>query len=230
MKRDLATIGRELQAAVKHDTKNALKIGRLLVEAKNKCDHGTWLAWLRENGSVSVRSAQEYMAAAEFAAKYATVAHLKISRRAIYLLASGDYPTVVICKALKEAETRWINQDDVRTIIHREVTLPERRAAPKVVEQILDGPLPELPETETTIPVKLTSAPVPVGYVAAPRKPPDELLNEMSKQAVALLSSPNVVAKPPQRWVGLVDPEQLRRARELLAAIEQAGGKKADAA
>lgn len=46
-----------LRAGLEH----ALRAGALLLEAKARCDHGTWGAWLRENCEVSERTAQAYM-------------------------------------------------------------------------------------------------------------------------------------------------------------------------
>jgi hypothetical protein len=45
---------------------HALSAGRLLLEAKSQCSHGSWLPWLEENvPDVTVRQAQKYMRLAE---------------------------------------------------------------------------------------------------------------------------------------------------------------------
>ena len=65
---------------------DVINIGNLLLEAKEQLKHGEWLPWLKANFGSSIRSAQNYMAAARFAAKYATVAHLRLRPTALYLL------------------------------------------------------------------------------------------------------------------------------------------------
>src|SRR5262245_26802968 len=40
---------------------HALEVGRLLTEAKATARHGAWLPWLRDNCTMSERSAQAYM-------------------------------------------------------------------------------------------------------------------------------------------------------------------------
>ena len=40
---------------------HAIKAGELLIEAKARCPHGNWQAWLEENFEGSVRTAQAYM-------------------------------------------------------------------------------------------------------------------------------------------------------------------------
>jgi hypothetical protein len=68
------------RAAFEH----AINCGRLLLEAKAKAPHGTWLPWLREHTAVSERTAQRWMRFAENAeallAKSATVADLAFAK------------------------------------------------------------------------------------------------------------------------------------------------------
>lgn len=49
--------GLALRASVEH----ALKVGKLLAEAKSLCAHGTWSRWLTENCTMSEVTAQRYM-------------------------------------------------------------------------------------------------------------------------------------------------------------------------
>ena len=52
---------RQLQSGLQH----ALKAGRLLIEAKKLCPHGTWLPWLEENFEGKDRTARAYMQVAQ---------------------------------------------------------------------------------------------------------------------------------------------------------------------
>jgi hypothetical protein len=49
------------EEAVTHTLQHALNAGELLIEAKSRCSHGTWQAWLDANFDGSVRTAQAYM-------------------------------------------------------------------------------------------------------------------------------------------------------------------------
>jgi Protein of unknown function (DUF3102) len=69
----------------KADRQNIFTIGKLLREAKAHFPHGKWLPYLRSI-DWSQRTAQFYMAIAELADKYATVAHLNAASSALYQL------------------------------------------------------------------------------------------------------------------------------------------------
>jgi hypothetical protein len=89
--RALDVIADELHTALKRETADILAIGNLLVEAKAKVEHGQWLPWLRQEFLMTDRSAQNYMKAAEFAAKNEIVADLRLSPSALYLLSGDSY-------------------------------------------------------------------------------------------------------------------------------------------
>ena len=89
--RTLAVIADELHAALKRETADILTIGTLLVEAKAQVGHGKWLSWLKQEFSMSERSAQKYMKAAEFAAKNELSADLDLSPSALYLLSEDSH-------------------------------------------------------------------------------------------------------------------------------------------
>ncbi|MGD0533506.1 MAG: DUF3102 domain-containing protein, partial [Methyloceanibacter sp.] len=77
--------------ALKRETADILTIGTLLVEAKAQVKHGEWLPWLKQEFSMSERSAQNYMKAAQFVDKNEIVADLKLSPSALYLLSGDSY-------------------------------------------------------------------------------------------------------------------------------------------
>jgi len=121
--RPLAKIEADLEAAFRREAKGPIEIGGLLIEAKEQLDaHGKWLPWLVAKFPHSVRTAQDYMSAARFAAKYAMIAHLKITAGGLYALARIDsrdsYPNgaEIIKTALQEAESTWIGSDRVDDI------------------------------------------------------------------------------------------------------------------
>jgi hypothetical protein len=84
--RTIEVITGELHTALKRETADILTIGGLLAEAKKQIPHGEWLPWLKSEVSMSERSAQKYMKAADFAAKYELGADLDLSPSALFLL------------------------------------------------------------------------------------------------------------------------------------------------
>ena len=120
--RTLVNVQQELSDALQRKTRDMLKIGSLLNEAKTLVEHGEWLPWLRRHTALPARTAQQYMAAAAWAdAKNATVAYLDLdylSPGAIYALASGRYTDETVEQVLAAAATRQrhIGEADVREI------------------------------------------------------------------------------------------------------------------
>jgi hypothetical protein len=82
-----------LRAGIEH----ARIVGQLLLQAKEKCSHGQWLPWLRENVQFSERTAQGYMRVAkkwpELEAKAQRVALLPY-REALSVLAEAQSPAL----------------------------------------------------------------------------------------------------------------------------------------
>jgi hypothetical protein len=166
--RDLKVITKDLHIALKREAANFIAIGGLLVEAQDQLDHGAWLPWLDENFGASVSTAENYMAAARFVAKFPTVANFKLRPTALYLLGRGldqfrQFDDEVIEAVFSEAKTKWVTEDRVRfiwaslqprqprkTLDEIEAEMAAEEAAQKAetqaeVDGILDGPPPDLP-------------------------------------------------------------------------------------
>ena len=89
--RALLKIETDLEGEFKREAASPIRIGRLLIKAKELLtEHGEWLTWLGANFPQARRTAQNYMAAGKFADKYATGAHLKLAPGALYELARID--------------------------------------------------------------------------------------------------------------------------------------------
>jgi hypothetical protein len=123
--RTLQVIVDELHSALGREVADVIKIGELLVEAKDQAGHGEWLPLLGKL-SMSPRTAQRYMKAYEFVgAKNVTVAHLKLSRTALYRLSEDehwkdDYAREAATDAvLNEAATQWVGDERAIEIIER---------------------------------------------------------------------------------------------------------------
>ena len=84
---------RQVVATVNKGIKHALEAGRLLIEAKAQCPHGTWGNWLDDHFDGSNRSARVYIQVArkwpEIESKMADSANLGIDG-SVKLLAGGD--------------------------------------------------------------------------------------------------------------------------------------------
>lgn len=82
---------RQCTAAVNAGLQHALEAGRLLIEAKKLCPHGTWGQWLADNFEGSTRTAQVYIRVAkarpELEAKAQRSADLSLDK-ALKLLAA----------------------------------------------------------------------------------------------------------------------------------------------
>jgi hypothetical protein len=211
-KRDLSVIEAELHTALKSEIANKIKVGGLLVEAKEAVRHGEWLPWLERNFALSERSAQHYMVAFKFAAKYECGADLKLRLNAIYELEKSDEETVGA--VLQLAKTEWLNgevvarvaeafrrsknaafeneeceaerrsEEQVEAIVaaQAEATIKQEAEARAEAETILDAAPPELP---------LTAA-------RAPRLR-DEFLTSAFQRAIKMLK--DMMTKPAAKFV-----------------------------
>ena len=110
----------------------------MLIEARGAVDHGDWLPWLEANFGSSERTAQNSMNAAHFAAKYETVADLKLRPSALYLLGSSKldgelFSPTAIEAILAAAETEWV--DDQRAYDIAYSVLPDPDPEPEKAEE-----------------------------------------------------------------------------------------------
>lgn len=78
--------------------------------------HGEWLPWLKNEFSMSERSAQKYVKAAAYAAKYELGADLKLSPAALFLLSRYDEREIAdaVTEAAKE---NHVGCDQVKKIV-----------------------------------------------------------------------------------------------------------------
>jgi hypothetical protein len=114
--RTIDVIADELQVALKRETADILTIGGLLAEAKEQVPHGEWLPWLKNEFSMSERSAQKYVKAAAYAAKYELGADLKLNPAALFLLSRYDQREIAdaVTEAAKETH---VGCDQVKKIV-----------------------------------------------------------------------------------------------------------------
>ena len=124
--RTIDVITGELHVVLKRDTANILTIGGLLAEAKGKMQHGEWLPWLKKELSMSERSAQKYVKAADFAAKYELSADLSLSPSVLFLISRYDQREIAEA-VIKAARDKHLGYDHAKEIIDK--TLAELEVA-----------------------------------------------------------------------------------------------------
>ena len=139
--RTVAIIAEELHTALKRETDDIIAIGGLLTEAKAQVKHGEWLPWLKREFSMSERSAQNYMKAAEFADKNEIVADLKLSPLALYLLSGDSYSEdeygrrEAIDAVVKVASEERVGYDRAKEIIDR--TCARKKARDEAIAEAM---------------------------------------------------------------------------------------------
>jgi hypothetical protein len=119
-KRDLAVIAGDIHAL---QSRSIFDIGKLLIEARDACEHGEWGDWLDREFDWSADTADNYMAAARLADKFRTVRNLKVPMRTIYELGrDDDIPAAdllaIIAALAKASKAKQINASRADDVIN----------------------------------------------------------------------------------------------------------------
>jgi hypothetical protein len=145
--RELSAIVNDLKTELRAESESILNAGRLHIEAKEQIKHGEWLRWLEREFDLSDRTAQNYMRAARFWLKYATVSDLvvlwgaaeNLSPSALYAISEEMplYTPEAIAAILKEAEGKRIDEDGAWEIADslrpEEELLPDAELEPELL-------------------------------------------------------------------------------------------------
>ena len=118
LNRTIDDITGELHVALRRETGDILTVGSLLAEAKDKIPHGEWLPWLKNEFSMSERSAQQYVKAANYAAKYELGADLKLSPSALFLISRYDRPEMAEA-VIKASNEKHLGREQAKAIIDK---------------------------------------------------------------------------------------------------------------
>src|SRR6516162_9372469 len=119
--RTLADIGADLQSKLRASVRCVWEIGALLLEAKEKAQHGEWLHWLDAQGIYSASTAENYMNAARYVAKFPNFGNLKIKRTALYRLIEREDDIQLREEVFAAAQNHWVSRDDVDAIADRQL-------------------------------------------------------------------------------------------------------------
>jgi hypothetical protein len=200
--RTLVQIAAEIRKRAE-STADIIAIGGLLREAKKQLPKDqSWLEWLAKEFDFAARTAENYMRAHGLASTFAMVANVaetRLTPTALYWLASADLGKKEIEKILRKAKTQRITGADLERSAYlkkRDEEAAIRYGDSKEIEDILDGPPPELPPQEPA-----PSQPLPASDA-------DDLLDDFNR-AVDILK--HASSKPTARFAQMhCSPDDLR--------------------
>jgi hypothetical protein len=114
----LAEIATQIKALEKRTIANVVEIGRLLHEASEKCEHGTYREWLKTEFSWSHDTARNYRSVYNLAqkTKISSFAKFDVSISALYLIAKmpdGDPTRDTIIKAAQTGRVSYAMASDI---------------------------------------------------------------------------------------------------------------------
>src|SRR5215831_10933898 len=111
----------QLRTILRRRTSDVVKAGNLLIKARELFakEHGEWLVWLAENFDLSPRTAQRYVAAAEYVQKRHVSHFANLSASVLYRLAEGDFDERVEAAILAEARERRVGEDAMWAICEK---------------------------------------------------------------------------------------------------------------
>jgi hypothetical protein len=111
----------QLRTILRRRTGDVVRAGNLLIKARALFakEHGEWLPWLADNFDLSPRTAQRYVAAAEYVQKRHGVAFANLSASVLYRLAEGDFDERIEAAILAEARKRRVEEDTMWAICEK---------------------------------------------------------------------------------------------------------------
>jgi hypothetical protein len=126
----LADHAERIKTLLKRARNDIFEIGRLLVEAKERCDHGDWLPWLSEQfewgGRWGERTAQRFMSVYKLSLEYDNLSDLDLSDSSLYVLAAPRTSTGARAEVVDRARNgERLRFNDVYDIVEQ-----HRRPAP----------------------------------------------------------------------------------------------------
>jgi hypothetical protein len=173
---ELDRIAGQLRTILRRETTDVILAGKLLIESREHLNHGEWQPWLAEHFDLNLRTAQNYVAAAEYVARQiGNVADFSnLSPTVLYELAAGHYynkeeeaeilaatrkgrvdqdAAYAICEKLAPPDDDDADDGDDREADGEGDKDAEEAPPDPEIEAILDGPPPDvLPPAPITPP------------------------------------------------------------------------------
>jgi protein gp37 len=110
---------------------DVIEIGRLLIECRERCSHGHWLAWLEAEFGWTDRTALNFMRVYELSLKSETVSDLDLPMRSLYLLAAPSTTESARTEVIERANGgERLEHVEVREIIAAHSPAAVHAAAP----------------------------------------------------------------------------------------------------
>ena len=181
----LDQLSAKLRIALRRETTNIIEIGNLLIESRKLFadEYGEWLPWLEENFDRSERSAQRYIAAAEYVTgKSDTVADFSnLAPSVLHELARGTYNEQEEAAILTATHKGRVNNTRVQAICD-ELAPPEIPEEPEEPDQPEDAD-----EAEEDAEIEAILDGPPPGVLPAPPPSPPNFMLRKFDQAIAVL-------------------------------------------
>jgi hypothetical protein len=122
----LAEKAERIRTRVRRVAQDIVEIGKDLSEARERCQHGEWLPWLKREFGWSEAAAYNYIAVYERLGPKlptgGTLEPLRIDASALYLLAQQSTPEAVRDQAIERAQTgEHMTRETVREMVSGEV-------------------------------------------------------------------------------------------------------------
>jgi Protein of unknown function (DUF3102) len=168
---ELDRLAAQVRKVLRRTTRDAIEIGNLLIKSRKYLEHGEWQDWLAENFDLSLRTAQNYFAGAEYVARQKKIGNVadfaNLSATVLYGLAAGNYNEQVeaaILAATREGrvdeDAAWaicerlepIVDDDVEDTDDQDDGGETTEAEDAEINAILDGPPPDVPPAPNASP------------------------------------------------------------------------------
>lgn len=128
----------EIRERMGKAAQNVFEIGSMLLEVKERLDHGQFGEWLTVEFAWTVRTAQNMMNVAK-RFKSETVSHLDIAPSALYLLASDSVPEEVRDEIIDRATSgERVTKEEVKKAVSKTISKTHYRESDgEVIDDIL---------------------------------------------------------------------------------------------
>jgi hypothetical protein len=220
----LDRITAKLRTVLRRRTRDIILAGNILIEAWEHLDHGGWQSWLTKKFDLSIRSAQNYVAAAEYVerqmSKSATVADFSdLAPTVLYALAAGHYNKEEEAEILAATHRGRVDQDAARAICERLAPVDDDGADDDQDHD--DGDDGETAAAEDSEIAAILDGPPPAVPPPAPIPPPPDFALRAFDQAISALKQ--LMTKPSAQFVQTIhNADDLEGVESFIRAVTKA--------
>jgi len=127
---ELQAVTNRIKERLTRQVTDIIETGRDLIDVKSKLDHGQFEPWLNTSFNMTMRTAQNYMRAAEYMADKSEIVSF-LTPNTMYLLSAPSTPEAAQRQVLDDLEAgKSVNHREVREVV-QEVKHQEREAKKK---------------------------------------------------------------------------------------------------